>query len=382
MPEAKWFVLLFCTYGIATLVAANPDMNSRFLGYLINTWVIMLVAFYFLDTEKKIELGLIFFILGAAYIGYEGMVVGRNAAGRVEGIGTVDSPEANTIAASIVPVISLITYFGWIGGWKAKAMAAVCGLLVANGLILINSRGAFLGGALSLGYFLSVMMFSKYKLPKQRLFSVLLIFVITAAVIRLVDETFIERMSTLSEQTTIKDEGSGSRRVHFWLATFDLLNDHPLGAGIYGYDTLSPIYLDPKFLGEEFGSAARAVHSLWFQALSEVGWIGFAAFVFLLVSLYRHLRRAKQILIAKNKLKQYYLLIAIEAGMLGFLVSCSFINMFRSQILYWMLLYGICASVVMIRCYGSNSTENVGSVKKVAGDDCIDEQLPGIKRGE
>jgi O-antigen ligase len=241
---------------------------------------------------------------------------------------------------------------------KLRLFAAVAGLLIFNGLILINSRGAFLGAAAGFGYFVTAMMFSKYKLPKQRIFIVILVFASIAAVFRFVDETFIERMLTLQDQTTINDQGSGSRRVHFWIATFDLLRDHPLGTGIYGFETLSPIYLDdPTYFTTEYGDRVRSVHSIWFQSLSEIGWLGFAAFLMVLLSLYRHLKKAKNILVKSNKYKQFYFLIAIEAGLLGFLISCTFINMFRSQILYWMLLFGISASVVMIRNYEKTGSE-------------------------
>ncbi len=351
MPEAKWFLVVLICYGIATIVAVNPEMNNRYMEYLINTYVVMYVAYRMIDAEKKLEFALIFFMIGAAYIGYEAMIVGRNEFGRVEGIGTVDSPEANTIAASIVPIIPLIMYFGWHGSIKVKFLSVFTAALVFNGLVLINSRGAFLGASAAFGYFIAAMMFSKYKLPRQRIFIVLIIISSIAGVIRLVDDTFIERMATIETQSSADSEGSGGRRMNFWMATFDLLRDHPLGTGIYGYETLSPIYLDEAFLSSEYGKVARAVHSIWFQGLSEIGWLGFAAFMMVLYSLYQHLRRAKKILIQNHQYRQYYLLIALEGGMLGFLISSSFINMFRSQILYWMLLFGICASVVMIRTY-------------------------------
>ncbi len=376
-PEAKWFILMFLFYGIATLVAANPDMNSRFLGYLINTWVVIYIAYRMIDSEKKLELALVFFMIGAAYIGYEAFTVGRDEFGRVGSIGTVDVPGANSIAASIVPVIPLMMYFGWLGSTRIRVVATICAALIVNGLVLINSRGALLGGAAAFGYFITAMMFSKYKLPKQRIFIALIVLGSIAVIFRLVDETFIERMMTLQDQTEIHDTGSGSRRVHFWIATFDLLRDYPFGAGIYGFETLSPIYLtDPTFFSIEYGKSVRAVHSLWFQGLSEIGWLGFSAFLMLLYSLHRHLKKAKRILVKIGKYKQYYLLIAIEAGMLGFLISSTFINMFRAQVLYWMLLFGISASVVMIRAYGDAGTDEEVSESIKVPDKSADTPSP------
>ncbi len=349
MPEAKWFVALLLCYGVATIFAANPEMNSRYMGYLINTYVIMFMAYRMLDSERKLELALIFFMIGAAYIGYEAMNVGRDEFGRVEDIGTVDSPRANTIAASLVPVVPLLAYFAWQGRIWLKLLTAMSAALIVNGLVLINSRGAFLGAAIGFAYFIGGLVFSKYKLPKQRAVVVVLIVASLALSVRMIDNTFVERMATIETQASAESEGSGGRRINFWIATFDLLDDHPFGTGIYGYETLSPLYLDPELLGTANGRAARAVHSIWFQSLSEVGWLGFMAFVLLLGSLYRHSRRAKRILVRNLQYRQYYLILALEGGMIGFLASSSFINMFRSEILYWMLLFGISTCAVMIR---------------------------------
>lgn len=349
MPEAKWLMGVFFCYGISTVVAVNPEMNSIFMGHLINTWVVMYVAYRMLDTEDKLKYALLFYIIGAAYIGYEAMIVGRDAFGRVEGIGTVDAPDANTIAASIVPAIPLLIYFVWTGSRRVKILSGISALFVVNGLILINSRGAFLGASLGFSYFLAAMMFSKYKLPKQRIMIVLIIVLTMVVLFRLVDHLFIERLATLENQSSINSEGSGGRRMQFWMATFDLLKDHPFGVGIYGFETLSAMYLDSSLF--EGGREARAVHSIWFQGLSEIGWLGFAFFVSMLVSIFNHLRKAKKLLVDNDNYRQYYFLIAIEAGFLGFLLSSTFINMFRTQILYWMMLFSICASVISIRVY-------------------------------
>ena len=350
MPEAKWFVAFFISYGVATVIAVDPEMHNRFMIHLMKSWVTMYIAYKLIDTERKLELALLFYMVGAAYIGYEAMMVGRDSYGRVEGIGTVDSPDANTIAASIVPVVPLAIYFAWHGGLKTKVLTAICAVLVVNGLILINSRGAFLAALIGFAYFVGAMLFSKYKLPKQRLMVFIIIVCSIVATIRLVDNTFLERMATLQDKASIESGGSGGRRMIFWLATFDLLRDHPFGAGIYGYETLSPIYLhDESYFATEYGRRVRAVHSLWFQGLSEIGWLGFAAFLMILFTLYRHLKNAKKFLIDQRRFQYYYLIIAIEGSVLAYFVASTFINMFRVQIMYWLILFGICAAVITLR---------------------------------
>ena len=107
----------------------------------------------------------------------------------------------------------------------------------------------------------------------------------------------------------------------------------------------------------------RAVYSIWFQTLSEIGWLGFAAFMMLLYSTYRHARKAKKILVDMNLYKQYYMIVALEGGMLGYLLSSSFINTLRIQMTFWMLLFLICASVIACKKYGSEEVVSEGEEK-------------------
>jgi hypothetical protein len=360
-PAAKWFLALFLSYCFVSLIAVNGILHNRFFIELVKLFITMYIAYRIIDTEKKLKIALICFIIGASYLGFEALNVGRNEFGRVEGIGMVDSPEANTMAAAMVPTIPLLIYFGWQAPWKYKWLLGILAILIVNGLILVNSRGAFLGAVMGSGYFLTYMFFSKYKLPKQKLMLTLIILTVLGGTLRLVDDSFWQRMETIKTTSSAESEGSGGRRINFWLATFDMLEDYPFGVGIYGYESLSAIYLKDESFFEEFedGVGVRAVHSLWFQALSEIGWHGFTFFILLLISIKRQVNKAKAYLIANKNYQLYYLGIALEGGTLAFLVSGSFINVFRVQMLYWVMLFCVCYSVIAL----SNQKNTVDSNK-------------------
>ncbi len=360
IPQAKWFMFLFIVFCIVSFFAANKVIHQQFLFNLFKLYIIMYLAYRIIDSRYKLELALFCYIVGVAYIGYEAFTVGRNGYGRVEGIGTADAPGANGTAATMVPAIPLLIYFFWQSQWRKKIVIAVLGLFIVNGIVLISSRGAFLGATVGSGYFLSYMLFSKFKLPKQRLMLMLILIIGIGAVLRLADTAFLDRMETIQTSSSKESEVSGGRRINFWLATFDLLEDHPFGAGIYGYQTLSPIYLhDESFFTTVGGMRVRAVHSLWFQALSEVGWLGFIIFLLLLKSIFQQNKMARIRLRAQKDYKNYYLLIAIEGGLLGFLTTGTFIDAFRSEILYWFMLFCICASTITLRNLQENESKVV-----------------------
>ncbi len=70
-----------------------------------------------------------------------------------------------------------------------------------------------------------------------------------------------------------------------WLATFDVIEDHPGGVGAYGFQALSPLYVEAYLFDQ--GQTQKAIHSAWFQSLSELGWPGPILVVCLVISCFR-----------------------------------------------------------------------------------------------
>ena len=193
------------------------------------------------------------------------------------------------------------------------------------------------------------MIFSKYKLPKQRLMVSFILVFSAIAVVKVTDDTFWERMYTIKTSASKDTEASGGKRINYWLATFDMLEDYPLGLGIYGYQTISTLYLtDERFFDthKHEGVKIRAVHSIWFQALSEIGWICFVIFIVVLYKLWRRLKYTKNVLINQDSFHNYYLVVAVQAGLIAFLVAASFIDAFRQVILYWFIGFCIAANLI------------------------------------
>ncbi|MFC6684912.1 hypothetical protein ACFQGA_10805 [Marinobacter koreensis] len=144
-PAFKWMVLILTMYYLIAPFALSPAMHHTFTFNLTKLFVIIFVAYKLIHSEKLLNLAIWAYVLGATYIGYLATITGRNEFARVEGIGLVDAPDANDTAAAIVPAVVFLMYFAWLGNKKVKLLCVICGALIANGLVLINSRGAFLG---------------------------------------------------------------------------------------------------------------------------------------------------------------------------------------------------------------------------------------------
>lgn len=347
-PIFKWMVLLLLSYYLVYAFALDLAIHQRFTYDFTKSIVIVLVAYKLVHSERLLHASIWAYLVGATYIGYLATITGRNSGDRVEGIGLVDAPDANGVAAALVPAAALLMYYAWLGNKKVKLLCVFCGALIANGLVLINSRGAFLGGVVGGGAFLFIMMFSKYRQKGQRGMAILIAVVSLGGALYVADDAFWERMQTLENPED--QAASGSHRVKFWLATLDVVEDHPMGVGVQGFNRLAEFYL-----GEEYKN--KSVHSLWFQGLSEVGWLGLAFFLIMLSSLYRLSKKTRQWVLQENATQTYFKIRALECALVSYLVAGSFINSFRAEILFWMiLLLAVAINIHYLRARGSEKT--------------------------
>lgn len=344
-PQTKWLVMILIMFMVTYFVAVNQAYHQKALIEVTKLFVIIALGYKLINTPDKLDWTLWAYVVGAAYIGLEAYNTGRDWQGRVEGIGTATTGDANGVAAMLAPTIPFIIYYAWRGKKLIRALSVVFGVFIVNGLVLLNSRGAFLGVLMASGYFIIYMIFSKFQQANQKASAILIIIFGIGGSIYLTDDVFWDRMGTLKE-IQVDERESGSHRVHIWMATFDLIADHPLGVGAAGFQKLSPYYVPEElFFGTQ---STKAVHSSWFQSLAELGWPGPILLSALLISCFRLTRRVKLQLSINNNSHHYFQVIAIEGALLCFVVTGSFIDEFRSEIYYWLIMFTACAGNVYL----------------------------------
>jgi hypothetical protein len=357
-PVFKWIVLLLLIYYMTGFFAILPSVHYQFCFEFLKLVVILFVVYKIIGKPSTFDAVVWAYIIGAAYIGYYAGFVGRNSAGRVEGIGMIDTGgDSNLTAAALVPAIVMLLYYVWLGSFKIRLLCVICAAFVVNGLIMINSRGSFIGCVVGGSIFLGYMIFSKWQKPGQRVTAYGIILFGLIGALSLTDASFWERMSTLK---AVEDgDASGSHRIDFWLATFDVMRDHPMGVGISGFEAVSRFYL-PQHYFETL--EAKAVHSSWFQLLNEAGWFGLACFGILLVALLKQLNATKKFLLSHNLTERYFHVLSLEAGFIGYLGAATFINRIRAEALWWCILFLMIATNIYYLQY-KNGHKKIESLK-------------------
>jgi len=338
-----WLLLLGIYFSAVNFWAFAPTLQAFATNHFIKTIVVMFAALALCDSKRALDYYLVAFVVGAAYIGYYTLEVGRNQGNRVTGVGTVDAPDVNDMAAMLAPAAIIALHWFWQarkGIYRLLVIAA--GALIVNALVLMNSRGAYLGLLVGAAYYMLRLFMTG---PNIKHFRLKVIATCLAGLLSLsivVDQSAINRFLSLTTDADLTTEQeTGSTRVFFWLAAFEMAKDFPLGRGFQSFTLNSDQYI-PE--GVNTGSSRnRAVHSSWFQALTEVGFPGTGLFIIMLAMTSRALIKTRRHCAGKNDISGLFTITAIEAACLSYLISMTFLDRMRAEALYWLILFASAA---------------------------------------
>ena len=139
-------ILLCVIVWFSHLIGMGPSPDSNALK--VTKFTIMLLVSARLITNQKRFDGMIWvLILTGLYLGYQayGAPGWMFIHGRLNrGIGGSDFAETNFLAAHFAMLLPFIGIYFLQGSWKMKALCALAGAFVFNGIVLCRSRGVFL----------------------------------------------------------------------------------------------------------------------------------------------------------------------------------------------------------------------------------------------
>lgn len=333
-PPVRWLGLMTGVVLVAFLWAVSFDMHLEFTIRYLKVIFFALLAYKLVDTPKRMEGVFAVYLVGIFYLSWIAWEGGRTGGGRLEGIGCADTMDANGSAAVVGTAVPLLMFYILFAAKRwIKALAFVGLTFTLNCLVLLNSRGGFLALVAGTIYFIWFV----FREPGGQAVKRKVVVGVIAGILLflyLADESFWMRMSTLQEVGS-DEGGGGSHRIQFWMKTFEMLQDYPLGAGARGYHLLSPHYLPAEWLS----GGMRAVHSTWFEVLSEYGYHGFIVFVGYIVSSFSMLRKTRQSLREDGDWYHVFQSVALGASFVSLLVASTFINFFYGELMYWLPLY-------------------------------------------
>lgn len=333
-PQTKILIIMIGLMGMISFWAVWPEQHIRFLVLQIQQLIFMTIAYKAIDTEEKFNRIVWAYIAGCFYIGYiaHGMV--RDEFGRLEGIGPPDGPDANTTAAVLITSIPLIFYYIVYSKKFTKVISLVCVTFISNAIILLNSRGAILGIVSGLIWFLFRIFVEKNIKMQKKIFVFLLFSCVVLIFLYLADPTFWRRMSTMQEI----EVGTGTAtRIEFWKIAWELAVDNPMGIGARGFEYLSPTILPQNWLSPEIGM--RSIHSLYFQAISDFGYVGILLLVGFVGSTFIGLNQVSKKSSENANVQIKIKTVAFESSFAAFLMASIFLDRLYAESFYWLMLF-------------------------------------------
>lgn len=217
------------------------------------------------------------------------------------------------------------------------------GLLAGGGLIFVSIIGTFSRGGL-----IGLSAVGLYSVVRSRHRFLIIIALVVGAgfVVYFAPERWFDRMNTIQEAD---QDSSFMTRVIAWKASFLLALDHPiLGGGItaithdssWSYYTAVQRFAQLDFIPTpEPGIKPRAAHSVYFQLVADVGFVGLG--IFLLIMLRAWLSCSKLIKQTKGIQELEWinnLARAFQVSLLAYAVSGAALNMAYFEMYYVLII--------------------------------------------
>jgi probable O-glycosylation ligase (exosortase A-associated) len=231
----------------------------------------------------------------------------------------------NEIALALIMIVPLLYYFVQIAPRKSLRYALWGAIALSVVAVLgTQSRGGLigvLGMALAFG-----------ARSQRRLRIVVPGILLAVAVAAFMPESWWERMATIK---TYQEDESAMGRINAWTVAFNVAKDHFFGGGFYLEDeSIFNLYAPrPEFIA--------VAHSIYFQVLGQLGFVGLFLYLAFWISTWRTCRW-----IAKNSQSAADQALArmVEISLVGFAVGGAFLNM-----AYFDGPYYLMAAMVVIR---------------------------------
>ena len=330
------------------------DGSVRFVKYILTFWFVYRIA----DTKERVRDVLFAHMLGCALLGLLAHTMGRSG-DRLDGVGGPGIDDANTLGmylatGALTALGLLLTQRGW-----RRWVSLAAGAMILEGLVLTNTRGAFLG---LVGGTLVFLVF-KAREHRRLFWGVALVGLLGMAVI--IDQKFVDRMLSIRDSTADTEDVDQSARSRLVLmrAQWEMFLAYPMGSGHRGTAALSRRYLDDRWLttSDVEEERARSSHNTFMTTLVEQGVPGALMFIWLSIWTLRALVRLRSFARSHGDPELTTLGATVGAVLGVVFVSGSTADFLMAEVQFWMF-----ALLVTLLQLGQRVVEKTGPAKTVA----------------
>lgn len=354
--EIVLLVLLGAMFTFVNFFALNPGMAWPKWNIIMKILLMTLLAILIIDSQNKLRILILVVIFSLGFYGLKGGLFSILTGGQFRTYGPPESfiESNNGLGLALNMVIPFFIYFP--KEEKSVYLKTIMYVLLVCSIITVAftySRGAILG----LFVVLSLMLL-KSKM-KYKLATIFFLLILVPLIYSSIPEKWYERVSSIE---TYEKDDSSMARIEAWRTAWRLALDRPLTGG--GFQAL-----EDKSLYDIYNPTSRYrgdVHSVYFEALSEGGFITFGLFAALLVSSLLSLRSLrKEIVKSANTPDNKWLIDyshMVEIGIIGYMISGAFLELLTFDLIYTQI-----AIVVILKNIwkGVSADMNTGKISAV-----------------
>jgi len=336
-----------CFLGLVLLMALHVPIAVNnywaYQGWRTATlyFIVYLSIVNFVDSFEKIEKYIDIWIIINLFCAFVGLKHG----GRVPNSGFMgDENDFALVMNMAIP----FAYFMFLETSSTRKkilyLSACCIFIAAN--VASLSRGGFVG-------LVPVILYCWYKTPKKVL-STIIIAIMISVLYFSASPKYWQEVKSIKEENIQK--GTGESRWYAWKLGWRMFLDHPIiGVGQGNYPILAPKYQTPEEASHRRPVWGRAIHSLYFTLIPELGLVGILLFTGMLYYSYKDLKwilkKEKKFLSKQhqsNKIIQQshkirFIIFGITGAMLGYLVSGAFLSVLYYP--HFWLLISLCVAL-------------------------------------
>ncbi len=218
--------------------------------------------------------------ISIAYYGVKGMgfMLLTGGGDHVVGPDNTMIGDNNNLGAALVPCVPLLNYLR-LSSLRSLVRVPTLLAMASTGLAVIGtySRGGLFGLGIT-----TVWMWLR---SRHKVFLFLLVGVIAIALPFLVPQKWFQRMSTISAYAT---EDSFEERVESWKVATRIALDRPFTGGGFNVQEEDNVFRHYNTDGKQ--KVGRAAHSIYFQVLSDHGFIGLTLYLLIIGATFLNLR--------------------------------------------------------------------------------------------
>jgi len=232
-----------------------------------------LVGYALTTTQERVNQLIWTVVLTLGVWGVKGALLGILRGGDIHGPDQGPLSDRNDFGLGLVLMLPLLFYQWHLAENRLlRRGLMLMGFLVALAVFLTYSRGALLGAC---GMGLMLWFRSRAKFATG-----FLIVAVGLSVYYFAPSAWFTRMETIG---SYEEDSSAMSRINVWQVSLRIAELHPITGGGFRA-TFAPTVVNEMLRGTSIDrlTKPRAAHSIYFDALSEHGWIGLALFLSIL----------------------------------------------------------------------------------------------------